>query len=288
MRESRSMSRPTSVLLVVISVALVSAFASPAASAATACPASFTVLHNDRVGTMSIPRGPYFLEPTGLSCAAASSLLRRFLSDYDGRLPGGWTTAPAGLGFVNPTTNQSFTLGTVAPPNGGGGRCPGTFTVEHNDRIGALRLRAGRYRIRATGMSCASASRQFAFFLDYDYAGKLPPGWRLNVAKKRFSRGAASFTVRQVGGTGGGGGVHPHHAITCPGKVTLAAGTRIGSLVVPSGSYYVNVFSALSCTRAKALFAQFAAAGAVPPDWVVEPETGVFLLGRDGFQIEPA
>jgi hypothetical protein len=60
------------------------------------------------------------------------------------------------------------------------------------------------------------------------------------------------------------------------------------SLVVPSGSYYVNVFSALSCTRAKALFAQFAAAGAVPPDWVVEPETGVFLLGRDGFQIEPA
>jgi hypothetical protein len=282
------MSRPVSVLLVVISVTLVSAFASPAARAATACPSSFTVLHNDRVGTMSIPRGPYFLEPTGLSCAAASSLLRRFLNDFNGSLPGGWTTAPTGLGFVNPTTNQSFTLGTAAPPNGGGGRCPGTFTVEHNDRIGALRLRKGRWKIRATGMSCASASRQFAFFLDYDYAGKLPPGWRLNVAKKRFSRGGVSFSVRHVGGTGGGGGLHPHHAITCPGTVTLAAGTTIGSLVVPSGSYYVNVFSALSCRRAKALFEQFAAAGAVPPDWVVESETGVFLLGRDGFQIERA
>jgi hypothetical protein len=283
------MSRPVSVLLAVISVALVSAFASPAASAATPCPASFTVLHNDRVGTMSIPRGPYFLEPTGLSCAEASSLLRRFLNDFDGRLPGGWTTAPTGIGFVNPTTNQSFTLGTVAPPNGGGGgRCPGTFTVEHNDRIGALRLRAGRYKIRTRGLSCASASRQFAFFLDYDYAGNLPPGWRLNVAQKRFSRGGASFTVRRVGGGGGGGGVHPHHAITCPRTVTLAAGTTIGSLIIPAGPYYVNVFSDLSWSRATALFKQFAAAGAAPHDWVVEPETGTFLLGRDGFQIEPA
>jgi hypothetical protein len=282
--------RAGSVLLVVISVALVPAFASPAASAATPCPASFTVLHNDRVGPMSIPRGPYFLEPTGLGCSTAATLLRRFLNDFDGSLPGGWTTAPTGLGFVNPRTNQSFTLRTVAPPNGGGGgRCPGTFTVEHNDRIGALRLRAGRYSIRTRRMSCAAASRQFAFFLDYDYAGTLPPGWGLNIAQKRFSRGRSSFTVRFVGsGGGGGGGVHPHHAITCPGTVTLAAGTTIGSLVIPAGPYYVDVFSALSCSKATALFKQFAAAGGAPPDWVVEPETGTFLLGRDGFQIEPA
>ncbi|MGZ8740164.1 MAG: hypothetical protein ACXWZ8_06170 [Gaiellaceae bacterium] len=279
--------RAVSVLLAVVVAVLVVVGAGSAAGAAVNCSASFTVLHDDRVGALSIPRGKYFLQPSGLSCAAASSLLTRFLSDFDGSLPDGWATAATGLGFVRAASNASFELQS-APSPGSAGRCPGTFTVEHNDRIGSLRLRAGRYAITPRRLSCAFADRRFAFFLFHDYAGTLPPGWRLNVAQKRFSRGRASFTVRRVGkGATSGGGVHPSLAITCPGTVSLAAGTTFGSLVVPAGAYYVNVFSDLSCASATAQFEQFAASGVVPAHWVVVPETGTFLRGNEGFQIEP-
>ena len=280
-------------LLITLFAAAV-AFAVPSAAQAQArCPATFTVLHNDRVGTLAIPAGPYTLNPTGLSCANASRLLSRFLSDFDGVLPGGWSTAATGLGFANAATGASFTLAAATTPSGGGstsGRCAGTFTVEHNDRIGALRLRAGRYAINARRISCAAASRRFAFFLFHDSAGTLPPGWRLNLAAQRFSRGRTSFTVRRVSRSGrsGGGGVHPNVAITCPGTVTLAAGTSIGAFVLPAGAYYVNVFSNLGCTTATALFQQFAASGSLPPTWVLEPDTGTFLRGHEGFQVEAA
>jgi hypothetical protein len=252
------------------------------------CPATFTVLHNDRVGAVSIPRGSYFLNANGLSCATASSLLSRFLDDFDGSLPGGWTTAATGRGFVNATTHASLTLTTASNP-GPRGSCPGTFTIQHNDRIGSLRLRAGRYAITTRGLSCLAAQRRLAFFLFHDFAGTLPRGWRLDVATRRFSHGRASFSVKLVSrhGTSGGGGVHPNPAITCPGTVTLAAGTAVGSLVLPAGRYYVNVFSNLSCSGATAAFVRFAAAGAAPPQWVVVPDTGTFLRGKEGFQVEP-
>jgi hypothetical protein len=68
--------------------------------------------------------------------------------------------------------------------------------------------------------------------------------------------------------------------------VTLAAGTSIGSLILPADRYYVNVFSNLTCARATASFEQFAAAGAVPPSWTIEYDTATFLLGKQGFQVE--
>lgn len=281
-----------SVLLFALGVAVaslvVAASNSSPAAAGARCPATFTVLHNDRVGAVSIPRGAYFLQPSGLTCATASSLLSRFLDDFDGRLPGGWTTAATGRGFVNPGAHTSFTLQTATGPGPAGG-CPGTFTVQHNDRIGSLRLRSGRYSIKTRGMSCASAASNFAFFLFHDFAGTLPSGWRLNVATRQFSRGRASFTVTFVSSSGrsGGGGVHPNLAITCPGTVSLAAGTAIGSLVLPAGRYYVNVFSNFSCSAATATFERFAAEGAVSSQWVLVPDTGTFLRGNEGFQVEP-
>lgn len=277
----------TALLLVLASCSavLVPAVASGPAQAATRCPATFTVLHNDRVGKLRIPAGAYVLRTGGgVSCATAATLVARFLDDFDGVLPGGWTTATAGRGFFNPSTGASIALGTA--PNPPGARCPGTFTVEHNDRIGRLSLPAGRYAIATHRLSCATATRQFAFFLFHDFAGTLPRGWSLNVAKQRFSQGRSSFTVRQVGRSGGGG-VHPNLAITCPGTVRLASGTSIGSFVLPAGRYYVNVFSNLSCRRARARFERFAAAGALPASWTVVAETGTFLRGNEGFQVEP-
>jgi hypothetical protein len=58
------------------------------------------------------------------------------------------------------------------------------------------------------------------------------------------------------------------------------------SLIIPAGSYYVNVFSNLSCTSATALFKQFVAAGALPSQWTLDADTGTFLRGKEGFQIE--
>jgi hypothetical protein len=47
------------------------------------------------------------------------------------------------------------------------------------------------------------------------------------------------------------------------------------------------VFSNLSCATATVQFKQFAAAGAVPAQWLLVAETGTFLRGNEGFQIEP-
>ena len=261
--------------------------AAATAQASSACPGTFSVLHDDRVGSMAVPRGSYSVRTTGVSCASASTLIGRFLADFDGALPGGWTTAATGIGFVNSASGTTIALGPPQRPNVRRG-CPGTFTVQHDDRIGSLNLPAGAYVIQPRRMSCAAASRQLAFFLFHDFAGRLPAGWTLNVAARRFSRGRASFTVtRARGRRTSGGGVHPNLAITCPGTVALAAGTSIGTLVLPPGRYYVNVFSNLSCPRATAAFKRFAAAGALPPAWTLEPQTATFLLGKEGFQIEP-
>jgi hypothetical protein len=281
--------RPVALLLALVLAALVSSAAGGGAQAATRCPASFTVLHDDSVGNVKIPAGAYDLRTTRLSCVNAAALLSRFLDDFDGRLPGGWVTARTGRGFTNGSTGSSFSLvpaGPAPPPSGG--RCPGTFTVEHNDRIGALSLPAGRYAITARGLSCGAAANRFAFFLFHDFAGTLPAGWRMNVAQQRFTRGSSSFTVKRVSRrSGGGGGVHPNLAITCPGTVRLASGTSIGSLVLPAGRYYVNVFSDLGCQAAKRRFARFAARGALPSQWTLQADTATFLRGNEGFQVEP-
>ena len=57
--------------------------------------------------------------------------------------------------------------------------------------------------------------------------------------------------------------------------------------MLPAGRYYVNVFSNYSCNSSIAAFTRFAAAGALPPAWTLDAETGTFLLGKEGFQIEP-
>src|SRR5262249_49421469 len=163
-----------------------------------------------------------------------------------GVLPGGWTADAATSSFVNPLTNQSIAIGSALPPKPSSkGVCPGTFTVEHNDRIGRLSLRAGRYQVTVKGgLSGATATSQLAFFLFQDFAGTLPRPWKLNLAAKRFSKGKSSFSVKFVSRSGksGGGGVHPNLSITCPNTVSVAGPTTLGSLIIPAGSYYVNVF----------------------------------------------
>ena len=81
------------------------------------CPGTFSVLHNDRIGQLRLPKGPYWitlLQDDGLSCSQASKLFSRFLDDPQGDLPRPWLLyaakaqfrrGPGGVGFrVKPAT----------------------------------------------------------------------------------------------------------------------------------------------------------------------------------------
>jgi hypothetical protein len=59
----------------------------------------------------------------------------------------------------------------------GDGAC-GFFDVQHNDRIGSLRLREGRYLVSSLGarLPCSAAIRLFRQFLRRP-RGNLPGGW---------------------------------------------------------------------------------------------------------------
>jgi hypothetical protein len=55
------------------------------------CSATFRVLHNDRIGALYLPRGPYYVYVVnGLSCPQASAYFSQFLNRTDGRLPAPW------------------------------------------------------------------------------------------------------------------------------------------------------------------------------------------------------
>lgn len=165
----------------------------------TRCPGTFTVLHNDHIGALQLPAGRYDVTvrtPATLSCADASKLFAKFLQRPDGNLPSGWRLNVGQSRFSNRSTDQAFSVrearsgggggGGAGGDGGGGGRqtCP-TFQVQHNDRIGSLRIPAGNYVISVKNMSCQGASKQFAAFLQRP-SGNLPDGWQLKPRKAKF------------------------------------------------------------------------------------------------------
>jgi hypothetical protein len=76
-----------------------------------ACPGSFRVLHNDRIGLLRLAKGPYWiflLQRRGLSCAQASRLFSRFLEDFDGTLPPPWVLEPQTASFRRSASGVGF------------------------------------------------------------------------------------------------------------------------------------------------------------------------------------
>jgi hypothetical protein len=171
-----------------------------------ACPALFDVLHNDHIGRLRLPAGEYritLLSVGRLSCARAARFFTQFLQDFDGRLPRPWTTDVETGTFMRGSRNVGFRVkptGNPPTPNNGPQnlkkgqrRCPATFRVLHRDRIGKLRLPAGRYLITTLSSrpSCRSASNLFSQFLD-DTTGRLPRPWLVNSKTGTFTRGKGS------------------------------------------------------------------------------------------------
>lgn len=191
----------------IVAVSAVSLLAAGSASAGVGikCPAPFTVQHNDRIGKLKLPAGKYVIKVKRMQCSDASNYFRDFLKRPSGNLPDGWTLNVNKQKFRNKKRNIAFTVRKSSDGGGGGGgggqsgRCPGTFRVKNNDRIGKLKLPAGRYRISVKEMSCQRASDLFAEFLDRP-DGNLPNGWRLNVKRQKFAnpKREISFRVKQV------------------------------------------------------------------------------------------
>ena len=178
----------------------------------SACPGSFEVLHNDRIGRFAVPKGHYAITLLGvgrITCARASSWFARFLQDFDGVLPSPWFVDPETGSFMRGSRNAGFRIkplvGPPSPSGGGSGthptgsRCPGTFRVLGNDRIGRLRLRRGAYRITLLGdrLSCPAASRLFRGFLQ-DFDGVLARPWVVRVQTGTFTRGRRGKTGFRV------------------------------------------------------------------------------------------
>jgi hypothetical protein len=303
---------PAAVLLACLPAAAAHAQAPAGGGSSTNCP-SFQVLHDDRIGNLQLPAGAYEITvntPSTLTCAQASDLFRQFLEDFDGRLGGGWQTTISTRTFSRSTPRQSFSVArTGAQPSGGGspiqpdiggGTCPATFQVQHDDHIGALAIPAGNYRLNllsAGRMTCDEAASALASFLQ-DYDGRLPRQWFVDAETGTFLKGSINvgFWIEPVTGTPFKTVLKlPGDGTPCPGTFQVLHDDRIDNLKVPGGHYlFVPLAkSDLSCRDIVSLLRRFLAAprNELPGRWVVKKRTGTFTNGRGsdvGFRIKPA
>ena len=242
---------------------------------------------------------------TTISCSQASTLFAQFLQDWDGKLPSGWKVSISGntRHFTRSGSTQAFTATpetkpTPAPtpePTPSSLTCPGSFRVMHNDRIGAMSLPAGNYRItRLTSgsVSCPTASVQFAYFLDHDSAGNLPYPWKMNTATKTFYRGSANngFRVKLISTTGFGASRYPAPGEdSCASNYNVNYGANVGGLDIPAGPYAITALGGATCAQAIAAANSFIASDWLPGHWTANTETGTFRRRGSsyGFRLDP-
>jgi hypothetical protein len=84
--------------------------ATPAAASCTGI--SFSVLHNDQSGGVTLPKGTYAVSSPNLGCKPASNYFTTFLNKYNGAIPG-WTGKAIATGWGTYTKNGSKTQFTV-------------------------------------------------------------------------------------------------------------------------------------------------------------------------------
>lgn len=285
--------------------------AAPAAQAQTtpvptACPATFDVLAADAIGTYAVPSGAYritVLDPSGLSCASASDLLRQFLEDFNGTLPAPWTLN-ASTGTFSSGPGQGFSIALAGAPAGGGGgqspatgvTCPTTFSVLHDDHIGSMTVPKGPYAITVLSygaLTCGQAFDRFARFLQ-DFDGRLPSPWTLDAATGTFQRGGVryAFRVSPAPAPIPATGPSPSRQLPgsqCPGVFSVRHDDRIGALRLRQGDLRITRLGS-SCAASARLLAQFLQRpdGRLPSPWRLDVQTGTFTgAGSSGFRIKP-
>lgn len=192
----------------------------PTPTSPASCPATFSNLQNDHIGSVQYPKGAYRLSLTsrGITCLQASQLFAIFLDSPIDNLPSPWSSAsistnPATARFANLLNGIGFQTTFVSSSNGGGGHypndgtlCPSSFRVLHDDHIGSLYIPAGSYDLidlAGSGLSCPQASQAFTNLLNYPN-DRLPSGWVLDPSTATFTHGYGSrngFRIKPVRGT---------------------------------------------------------------------------------------
>jgi hypothetical protein len=275
--------------------------ASPSAvRAPVACPGTFQVLHNDHVGSLSLPAGPYVITANNLSCTQASSLFTTFLNQWTGKLPGGWVVTANG--FRKGAT--SFTVARSHHVIPGGNGCPGQFSVLHNTRIGPGVYAQGNYTLTllkksTSHFSCQTASRTFAYFLNTRYSKPLPYPWVQNTRTRTFTEktNGVGFTVKPVVSLGApetgpkvtaGGGETV--GTPCRPLVRIGNGARIDGFVLNRGAYQVWAIGNLSCTKARHDVRRAVALGTtLPRGWKHNVRQAIVTVGGGrGFRLKLA
>ena len=113
------MNRKLLSLAVAGAIALGTLAGASSAAAATACPGEFNVLHNDRIGKLNLPQGPYTISVKRMTCTDASSNFARFLQRPAGDLPDGWKLFARRGKFVQRTQSKAFLVKPANNPNNG-------------------------------------------------------------------------------------------------------------------------------------------------------------------------
>jgi hypothetical protein len=283
---------PLCLMLVLLACATPAAAQTP-----TACPNTFAVLHDDRIGALALPAGNYTLTVNGVACAEAADLFRQFLQDFDGKLPRPWTLDVATASFTAP--GKSFSVALASGPSGGGGGqhpatgtlCPGTFSVLHNDSSGPLALPAGQYTVTLLSVgrfTCAQASAKFTQFLQ-DYDGILPGRWIVDTETGTFQRSVhVGFRVKPTGAPPSG---KSPVGTRCGGDAfSIDAKHRFPGLTIKPGAYRVWSLGA-SCNAAAQQLGRLLdlRQGRLPRGWSVIPASATFVRrGTPQFRIKLA
>jgi hypothetical protein len=75
------------------------------------CPGTFQVQHNDHIGRLNLPEGPYtitVIQKQLMSCGKASKKFAEFLALPQGNLPGGWKLKLQSATFKKKGTDKGF------------------------------------------------------------------------------------------------------------------------------------------------------------------------------------
>jgi hypothetical protein len=178
--------------------------------------------------------------------------------------------------------------------------CP-SFSVLHNDRIGAAVFPAGRYTITLedASLTCKSGGELFARFLE-DFDGVLPTPWKVSAegsGKSAFLRGTQpGFSVALTQKSEGGeeGGTNPDLGTLCRNPFTVNHTTVIRPLRFTKGKFliYLPAGSAINCEQAVVLFQRFLGASPnLTSPWKLMSQTATFYKPanptRSAFRIEP-
>ena len=126
---------------------------------ATACPGTFTVLHNDQIGNLSLPAGRYAVTvqtPVNLTCADASKLFASFLRLPSGNLPNGWRVNANRARFANRSHQPGLLRPQVRPVEAEGAAAAVVAVAAAAEAAAARRARPSRCFTTTASARCRS------------------------------------------------------------------------------------------------------------------------------------